>query len=359
MEFNLEKYLSDGIEQLIKDALKVTFKNPKQSAFFLRFAKASKTASKRRNEFKEAGKHIPPFLIASITGDCNLNCIGCYSHANNPCDKTQELSSAAWERIFSEAVDMGIPVILLAGGEPLLRPDVIEAATKQKDILFPVFTNGTMLDETGIQLFEKHRNLVPVISIEGDEATTDSRRGDGMYKKVISVMHSLQNRGVLFGTSITVTSDNLDSVTDISFISELEKNGCKVILFVEYVPVEKPGIALNEKTRDKLAEGINDLRASQTGMIIISFPGDEAESGGCLAAGRGFFHISASGNAEPCPFSPYSDMNITDTPLIDALDSPLFTRLREEGLLTTPHTGGCVLFEQESVVASLVSEGVL
>ena len=100
---------------------------------------------------------------------------------------------------------------------------------------------------------------------------------------------------------------------------------------------------------------MNYLRASKNEMTIISFPGDEAESGGCMAAGRGFFHISASGSAEPCPFSPYSDMNLRGASVREALKSPLFTRLRTEEILTAVHKGGCVLFEQEETVAGLAS----
>jgi len=356
MSFDLERYLSDGIERLIKDALKVTFKNPKQSAFLLRFASDTRKVAKRRHEFEKTGLHIPPFLIASITGDCNLNCTGCYSHANSTCGEAQEMSAPEWTRIFDEASDLGISFILMAGGEPLLRSDVIEAAAERKDILFPVFTNGTMLDKAALRLFEKHRNLIPIVSIEGDEAGTDLRRGQGVYRQAAEAMRHLQDKGLLFGVSITVTADNLDAITDNVFVSELEQNGCKLILFVEYVPFELPDIALNDNGRAGLSARIDELRNDREGIIIISFPGDETEAGGCLAAGRGFFHISASGNAEPCPFSPYSDLNLKDIPLKDALNSPLFLRLREDGILAADHKGGCVLFEQEEAVAKLAGK---
>jgi len=352
MSFDLEQYLSKGIEDLIKDAIKVAFKNPKQSAFFLRYTKSAKKASQRRHEFGSTGMHIPPFIIASITGECNLNCSGCYSHSNNPYDESKEMPVSEWGRIFSEAAEMGVSVILLAGGEPLLRKDVIEVAAKQRDIIFPVFTNGTMVNPAAIQVFNANRNLIPIISIEGDETVTDLRRGEGIYKQASDAMSHLRDRGVMFGASITVTADNLEAVTDRDFISELEQKGCKIVLFVEYVPFEHFSIALQEEARDKMASHIENLRAKHQ-MIIISFPGDEAESGGCLAAGRGFFHINASGNAEPCPFSPYSDLNLRDKPLKEAINSRLFILLQEEGILATPHTGGCVLFEQEEKVAHL------
>ena len=75
-------------------------------------------------------------------------------------------------------------------------------------------------------------------------------------------------------------------------------------------------------------------------MVFVSFPGDEKSSGGCVAAGRGFFHINSHGGAEPCPFSPYSDINVRDTSLKEALNSGLFRALRENGHLLEDHAGG-------------------
>ena len=88
-------------------------------------------------------------------------------------------------------------------------------------------------------------------------------------------------------------------------------------------------------------------------MVYISFPGDEKSSGGCVAAGRGFFHINSHGGAEPCPFSPYSDVNVKDSSLREAIASPLFRALREEGLLSGEHEGGCVLYERRDKVEAL------
>ena len=73
-----------------------------------------------------------------------------------------------------------------------------------------------------------------------------------------------------------------------------------------------------------------------------------------MAAGRGFFHINSHGGAEPCPFSPYSDINVRDTSLRAAMKSPLFLALQEEGILIEDHPGGCVLHEKRDRVESLL-----
>lgn len=88
--------------------------------------------------------------------------------------------------------------------------------------------------------------------------------------------------------------------------------------------------------------------------MFLMFPGDEKSSGGCLAAGRGFFHINAGGGAEPCPFSAYSDTSVLHTGLRAALSSPLFMHLQTSGMLDDEHNGGCVLFGQEQLIKTYI-----
>ena len=102
---------------------------------------------------------------------------------------------------------------------------------------------------------------------------------------------------------------------------------------------------------------LDALRNARRDMVFIAFPGDEKRSGGCLAAGRGFFHINPRGGAEPCPFSPYSDISLRTTTLKGAITSPLFTKLRASGILEKEHVGGCTLFEQEDTVKEFMEAG--
>ena len=91
-------------------------------------------------------------------------------------------------------------------------------------------------------------------------------------------------------------------------------------------------------------------------MIFLSFPGDEEAMGGCLASGRGFFHINAFGAAEPCPVSPFSDRSLKNHSLKEALNSPLFIRLRNSGVQEISHNGGCALFGQEDRIKEMLGE---
>ncbi len=327
----------------------------------LKFAAAARTASGKRRKAENAGEHIPPFLIASITSKCNLHCAGCYSrcnHATVDSEPVQQLSSEEWLRFFDEADDMGISFILLAGGEPMLRRDIIEAAGKRQNILFPIFTNGTFMDERYFELFDRCRNLVPVMSIEGEQSVTDARRGKGIYDRLVRNMDELHRRGLIYGASVTVTTENIREVTSEQFLVTLSDRGCKVVIFVEFVPVTEDSreLAPGDAEREYLQAELNRLRETHSEMVYLSFPGDEKSSGGCVAAGRGFFHINSHGGAEPCPFSPYSDVNVRDTSLKEALDSALFRALRDNGHLLEDHAGGCVLYEKRDLVEAILAQ---
>ena len=334
--FDIQEYMTMGVERIVKDAVRATLHNPRESAYMARFAAASRKASQKRSAMEKKGEHIPPFLIASITSRCNLHCEGCYSRHNLATTDeapVSQLTDQEWQKIFEEADELGVSFILLAGGEPLLRHKVIEAAGEKKNILFPVFTNGTYMNKRYFELFDRCRNIIPIMSIEGGRQTTDTRRGAGVYDKLMANMEG--------------------------FIAGLSEKGCKAVIFVEYVPVteESGELAPGDKEREYLDTEMKRLRKIHPEMVFVSFPGDEKSSGGCIAAGRGFFHINSNGAAEPCPFSPFSDTNIRDTALRDAIRSKLFRSMIDGGLLSDDHKGGCVLFEKRKEILAMQKSG--
>ena len=360
-EFNLESYLTCGVEKIVKGALKATLSNPQESIFMAKYSISSIEASKKRKKSEEGGEHIPPFLIASITSKCNLHCSGCYARSNHTCVDSApvaQLTDQEWKKIFEESRDLGIGFILLAGGEPMIRKDVISVAGEIPEILFPIFTNGTMINDSYISLLKKYRNLVPVLSIEGREEITDERRGQGVYQKLNLAMDLMSKNNILFGASVTVTTANLKEVTSEDFLCKLEDKGCKVVFYIEFVPVtnEAKELAPQDKEREYLKYRLSEIRETHDKIVFVSFPGDEKTSGGCLAAGRGFFHINSHGGAEPCPFSPYSDINVKKTSVKEALKSELFQELQKGDVLMEDHAGGCVLFEKRDQVEAFLKK---
>ena len=363
-DINLQSHLSDAIRRIMVKAYSNVLRNSLEAKTVWRLQQTFMKSEKRRAAIKEnEGMDVPPFLICSISTSCNLHCKGCYARANGIAadsdgEQMHSLSPDQWKAIFEEAASLGINFALLAGGEPMMRKDILDRVAEIEDMVFPIFTNGTLIGPSYISFLKQHLNMIPVISIEGMEHSTDERRGKGMYKRAMLSVDMLHKEDLFFGTSITVTTENFELVTSDAFVDNLRKLGCKLIIYVEYVPTD-PGtehLALTEEDLKRM-EAVQEFQGERfKEMIIISFPGDEKHLGGCLAAGRGFFHIGPDGRAEPCPFSPFSDSNVLELGIKGALASPFFRELREMHLVGGEHTGGCALYEHREEIKAILKE---
>ena len=296
--------------------------------------------------------HVPPILVFSVTSKCNLHCKGCYHQALRPTSES-DISDERLKRAIAEAKELGISFIVFAGGEPLMRPNVLEIPEDYPDIMFLMFTNGLLIDDAVLKKIKERRNVVPLISLEGYQTDTDERRGKGVYELLQKAIATLKQNGLFWGTSLTLTKNNFDEVTDDGFIKRLVDAGCKLFMLVEYTPV-KAGTedwVLTETQKSELVKRRYLFRAQHT-ALFITLPWDEEEIGGCLSAGRGFIHISAEGNVEPCPFIPYSDTNIKDVSLKEALQSKILRTIRENHA-QLEETHGCALWERREWVQHL------
>ena len=363
-QIDLAAYMNGSISRIMAKAYKNVLSNPREAKFAFRMQQLFAKSEKRRKKVKEQeGIEVPPFLICSIATICNLHCKGCYARANGiATDSAEEqkttLSPDQWKTIFEESALLGINFALLAGGEPMMRKDILEAVAEVKDMIFPIFTNGTLIGPSYIDFLKNHLNMIPVISIEGMEHSTDERRGKGMYKRAMQSVEMLHNEDLFFGTSITVTTENFNLVTSDEFVDNLRDLGCKLIIYVEYVPTEAGTeyLAFGEADMAMMEAVQAHQRERYQDMIIISFPGDEQHMGGCLAAGRGFFHIGPDGSAEPCPFSPFSDSSVIELGVKGAIGSPLFRKLRDAHLVGGEHSGGCALYEHRDDIEAMIKE---
>ena len=363
--FNLNEHLNSGIRDILKTAGRFYLKDTKGIACLAKVGPAMAKAAKRREANEAAGLHVPVFLIASIAAECNLRCTGCYAWANGTVGaaaKAAELSDDTWAAILDEADELGISFVLLAGGEPTLCRAVIEEAATHEGMMFPIFTNGSYINDTWIELFDNHRNLIPVFSLEGDFYQTDARRGPGVAKRVHENMAELQKRHIMWGVSYTVTKENMDGVTDVDSLADLYNKGCGLVIFNEYVPIAcgTEDMAMRTEDQRRMMTRVEEARVSgkMDNMILMSFPGDEELTGGCVAAGRGFFHINYAGAAEPCPFSPYSVANVTEVGIKGALASSFFARIRDiEAAHSDEHVGGCSLFMHKEEVEAAMAAG--
>lgn len=358
----LAEYMSGSIRNIMTKAYKNVLSNPREAKFAYKMQRLFEKSEKLRSKMAEIeGLDVPPFLISSISTTCNLHCKGCYARSNGiaedaEADRKQTLTPQQWRDIFTEAASMGINFSLLAGGEPMMRRDILEQVAEVKDMIFPIFTNGTLIGPTYMEFLRKHLNMVPIISIEGTAMGTDERRGRGVFNRAMQSMQLLKQEDLFFGTSITVTTENLPLVTSREFIDQLRSYGCKIVFFIEYVPTEAgtEHLAFNDEHVAQMESILEERRTDYSDIIFLSFPGDEKALGGCLASGRGFFHIGPDGSAEPCPFSPFSDSNVAEMGVRKALQSPLFRKIRAARALGWEHTGGCTLFEHREEIEKMV-----
>jgi MoaA/NifB/PqqE/SkfB family radical SAM enzyme len=347
--------VNESIRGVFRDAM--VLREPKLLPFLTLTYLRQKAASRRRLEWEEAGLHVPPFMILSVTERCNLACKGCYAQAHGR-QGAEELSGERLERLFCEAEELGISLVILAGGEPLLRRDLLELTASHPQIVFPLFTNGTMIDDEVVAALRGQRHVVPIVSIEGLEQETDERRGEGVYGTVIGKLDALRAAGIFSGVSLTVTYRNLDLVTSRDFVKGIVGHGSRLLFYIEYVAVRE-GIEELELTpgqREKLERRLRELHAERE-ALFVSFPGDEKRYGGCLAAGRGFVHVSASGLLEPCPLAPYSDSSLRELPLREALRSELLRKIRGSREHLAGGRGACALVARREWLQSLLASG--
>jgi MoaA/NifB/PqqE/SkfB family radical SAM enzyme len=343
-----------SIRRVFRHAAAVNFRRPSQSAFFLKTLARQVRASGRRGRGRRSGLPVPPLMIASITRACNLRCKGCYS-MNHRRPARPDMPLSRWREILGEADGLGISIVMVAGGEPFSRPEFIALTREFKRMIFPVFTNGLMIGDAEIESMSRLKNLVPVISLEGGRRATDFRRGPGVFESVGGTMRKLRDRGVFYGISFTVTRENFDDLTDPAFIAPLVGDGCRLFFFVEYIPIEEgtDDLVLTGLQKEELERITVGFRA-EFRAEFIAFPGDEEQYGGCLAAGRGFIHVGPDGNLEPCPFAPYSDVNLNRVSLSEALRSPFLAAIRENHGSLTESRGGCALWTNREWVRSLL-----
>jgi MoaA/NifB/PqqE/SkfB family radical SAM enzyme len=343
----------DGLVRLtFRDALKAAVKDPRLAGFFLGTLKSQKKAAALRQQWEAKGVHVPPLMILSVTERCNLHCAGCYSQGLRSTPKP-EMGPERMEKLFTEASELGLSIVLLAGGEPLMKPELLDVTAKYPKTIFPLLTNGYLLDDAVIARLKGQRHVIPMLSMEGFETETDLRRGAGTYAHVCKAMERLHAAGIFFGVSITVTRLNYGMVTGDAFVRQLLDSGCRAFFYVEYSPV-RPGTENMVPTHEqRLGLDMEQFR-SKYPAVFLSFPGDEKKFGGCLSAGRGFIHVSASGDLEPCPFAPYSDASLTHMSLKEALQSEFLRRIRENSGELLETDGGCAIWKKREWAQALL-----
>ena len=346
---NIVNYLLDEINTNIA---KTTILNLGYEAFL----RGTKTIRKNRAIY---GCNIPWLILFDPTSACNMHCAGCWAGTYG---NEHNLTFEDMDKIVTEGKELGTYLYLLTGGEPLVRKDdILRLAEKHNDVQFAVFTNSTLIDEEFCKRVTEVGNIAFLISIEGSPDTNDARRGFGHYKVVMSAMELMKKHGIIFGTSICYTRDNVEAVTSDSFLRMLSKMGAKFGFYFHYMPVGNkavPELMPTTEQRKYMIERIRHIRSKESDIPFfpMDFQNDGEFTGGCIAGGRNYFHINSAGDAEPCVFIHYSDSNIHNKSIIEILKSPLFMTYRKNQPFNNNHLMPCPMLENPECLERIIAE---
>ena len=300
--------------------------------------------------------NVPWTILLDPTTACNLKCTGCWAAEYG---KSLNLSYDEIDDIISQGKDMGIYFYIYTGGEPLVRKkDILKIAEKHNDCEFLIFTNSTLIDDDFVDEMLRLKNIVPAISVEGSEFTTDARRGDGTYSKVLEAMDKLKENGLPFGISCCYTSMNYESIISEEFVDDMIDRGALFAWYFHFMPVGKgTGKELLPKPnqREHVYHELRKFRKTKP-LFFLDFQNDAEYIGGCIAGGRNYLHINANGDVEPCVFIHYSDSNIREKSLLESLQAPLFMAYHDGQPFNENMLRPCPMLENPQLFRNMVKK---
>lgn len=316
---------------------------------------ASFLGRKRQDKVRDKhGCNIPWAILLDPTSACNLHCIGCWASEYG---NKLNLSFEEMDSIVTQGKEIGVFFYIFSGGEPLVRKeDIIRLCEKHPNCAFLSFTNGTLIDEKFADEMLRVQNFVPAISVEGFEAETDARRGAGTYRAVTRAMEILKAKKLPFGISCCYTSQNVETIGSEEYFDDMIEKGAKFAWLFTYMPVGNdavPELLVSAEQRKFMYNQVRSFRQTKP-IFTMDFWNDGEYAGGCVAGGRRYLHINANGDVEPCAFIHYSNCNIRDTSLLDALKSPLFMQYHDNQPFNDNHLRPCPLLDNHGRLAEMV-----
>ncbi|MDD7210666.1 MAG: radical SAM protein [Lachnospiraceae bacterium] len=321
------------------------------------FINASLVGWKREEELRNKYNcNIPWAILLDPTSACNLHCTGCwaaeYGHKLN-------LTYDEIDDIIRQGKELGVYLYIYTGGEPLVRKkDLIRLCEKHSDCVFLCFTNATLIDGAFADEMLRVGNFVPAISLEGFEEATDGRRGKGVYQKVKKAMELLRKKKLVYGISCCYTSANYDSITSEEFYDSLIEMGAYFVWYFHYMPVGNdavPELMPTPEQRTGVYEKIRRYRATKP-LFALDFQNDAEYVGGCIAGGHRYLHINANGDIDPCVFIHYSDSNIREKSLLDALRSPMMMAYHDGQPFNKNMLRPCPMLENPEKLRAMVEK---
>ncbi|MBF0494519.1 MAG: radical SAM protein [Candidatus Omnitrophica bacterium] len=313
-----------------------------------------------------------PLVVWNITSCCNLECGHCYRDSG-PSAKAAELSDEKCISLAAEIAELKPPVVLLTGGEPLLRKNVFDIVKecKSKGLRVGLSTNGTLIDgETAERISLSGIDYVG-ISIDGKKDLHDKFRGKrGSFDASWAAIKLLNGLGVKTGVRFTITDKNKGDLDDIlkQTVNAGTKRFCLYHLVYSGRAQKELDMNIGEKkkymdkffkavkkiseadpnfdvlTTDSPADGVfmaklfgADVRGAEMLSCILSH-------GGC-SAGERVAYIDSTGNIYPCQFLQGESLgNVKEKPLLDIWNNKgngFLNKLRNKKELLEGKCGKC------------------
>jgi len=318
----------------------------------------------------------PPRLIAwETTAGCNLSCRHCRGSSTSR-KPAGELTTQEAMHFIDEIAQMGKPILILSGGEPLVREDIYQIASYAniKGLSVALATNGTLVTpDVASRLKEAGVRRISV-SLDGASPQThdDFRCVPGAFEGAMRGIDVIKEAGIGFQINTTITKRNLTEIpTILDMATEIGAEALHIFLLVptgrgkelenEEIPPAEYERVLNwfydqQKTAKIQLKAtcaphyfrIMRQRARKEGTeITVKTHGYEAMTKGCLG-GTGFCFVSSVGEVYPCGYLPALAGNIKEQPFGEIWEnSQVFKDLRDPSRLK----GKCGNCEYKEVCA--------
>jgi heme b synthase len=297
-------------------------------------------------------------LVAwETTRNCNLSCVHCRASATmGPYEG--ELNTAASLRLIDQIAEVGRPIVILTGGEPLMRPDIYDIAVygNKKGLRMVMAFNGTLVTAAAAKRLAEAGIKRVSVSLDGSEAATHDRfRGvNGAFDGAINGIRLAKEAGIEFQINTTITQANLEEMPKIQQLAEtlgaaahhiflLVPTGRGKYIIDQAITAEEYENTLNwfydQRGRTSMQlkatcaphyYRILRQRAKQEGRTItFKTDGLDAVTRGCLG-GTGFCFVSHRGIVQPCGFLDLNCGDVTQTPFGEIWHrSDIFLALRD------------------------------
>lgn len=276
-----------------------------------------------------------------VTAACNLRCEYCRASATEEPDE-DELSTEEALHFIDEVAPLS-PMIILSGGEPLLRPDIFRLAeyASSKGIRVALATNGILLSPLAVKKIARSSIRRVSISLDGvDPDTHDASRGRGTYERTLMGIENLRGQ-VPFQINMTITRKNFHQVE--AMMDLAEDLGAVALHLFFLVPTgrgrEEELITPGEE--EELLRRVASESERRTMEIKVTCApqyariagGGSKKMGSTCLAGTGFVFVSRKGDVCPCGYLPVVVGNVREKSFIDIWEnSPVFKELRARNL---------------------------